>query len=134
MTELTRRCLDLSKASKEKLIKVLTDSLNEEEREDDGSRFSVLYKIATDICGNGILSNRRDFNLVIGRRLIAYKMRKEGYSLSTIGKHMYRHHASILHAVRMLQDAIDWKFQPEFTLWETFNEKLKEYENESKAV
>lgn len=128
MTELTRRCLDLSKSRREYLIKILTESLNAEEREDDGSRFSVLYKIATDVCGTGILSTKRDFNLVIGRRLIAYKMRQEGYSLSTIGKHMYRHHTSILHAVKMLQDAIDWKFQPETALWETFNQKLKDYE------
>ena len=128
MTELTRRCLDLSKASKEKLIKVLTASLAEEEREDDGSRFSLLYKAATDICGQGILSSRRDLNLVIGRRMIAYKMREEGYSLTTIGRHMIRHHASVLHQVRMMEDALSMKFDYDIALWELFNQKVAEYE------
>lgn len=128
MTELTRRCLDLSKASKEKLIKVLTASLAEEEREDDGSRFSLLYKAATDICGQGILSSRRDLNLVIGRRMIAYKMREEGYSLTTIGRYMIRHHASVLHQVRMMEDALSMKFDYDIALWELFNQKVAEYE------
>ena len=129
MTELTRRCLDLSKANKEKLIKVLTESL-ENEREDDGSRFSLLYKAATDVCGQGILSSRRDLNLVIGRRMIAYKMRREGYSLTTIGRHMVRHHSSVIHQVRMMEDALQMRFDYDMALWELFNQRIKEYEKE----
>ena len=129
MTELTRRCLDLSKANKEKLIKVLTESL-ENEREDDGSRFSLLYKAATDVCGQGILSSRRDLNLVIGRRMIAYKMRNEGYSLTTIGRHMVRHHSSVIHQVRMMEDALQMRFDYDMALWELFNQRIKEYEKE----
>lgn len=129
MTELTRRCLDLCKANKEKLIKVLTESL-ENEREDDGSRFSLLYKAATDVCGQGILSSRRDLNLVIGRRMIAYKMRREGYSLTTIGRHMVRHHSSVIHQVRMMEDALQMRFDYDMALWELFNQRIKEYEKE----
>lgn len=129
MTELTRRCLDLSKANKEKLIKVLTESL-ENEREDDGSRFALLYKAATDVCGQGILSSRRDLNLVIGRRMIAYKMRNEGYSLTTIGRHMVRHHSSVIHQVRMMEDALQMRFDYDCALWELFNIRVKEYEKE----
>ena len=130
MTELTRRCLNLSKANKERLIKVLTESLANDEREDDGSRFSLLYKAATDVCGHGILSSRRDLNLVIGRRMIAYKMRQEGYSLTNIGKNMIRHHASVLHQIRMMEDALQMKFDYDMALWELFNQKVKEYEKE----
>ena len=130
MTELTRRCLDLSKANKERLIKVLTESLANDEREDDGSRFSLLYKAATDVCGQGILSSRRDLNLVIGRRMIAYKMRREGYSLTTIGRHMVRHHSSVIHQVRMMEDALQMRFDYDMALWELFNQRIKEYEKE----
>lgn len=130
MTELTRRCLDLSKANKERLIKVLTESLANDEREDDGSRFSLLHKAATDVCGQGILSSRRDLNLVIGRRMIAYKMRQEGYSLAAIGKNMIRHHTSVLHQVRMMEDALQMKFDYDCALWELFNIRVKEYEKE----
>ena len=57
----------------------------------------------------------------------------QGMWFTLIGKSMYRHHASILYAARMLQDAIDWKFQPEITLWETFNQKVAEYEKEMES-
>jgi chromosomal replication initiation ATPase DnaA len=133
MTELTRQCLNLSKANKERLIKVLTESLANDEREDDGSRFSLLYKAATDVCGQGILTSRRDLNLVMGRRMIAYKMRQEGYSFMTIGKHMIRHHTSIIHSVRMMEDALHMQFSYECALWYLFNQRVNEYEYEKEV-
>ena len=126
MTELTRRCLSLSKSQKEKLIKKLQESLNE--REDDGSRFATLLKAATDVCGQGILSSSRDFNHVMGRRMIAYQMRSEGYSFPSIGKMMVRHHASVIHMVRMMEDALHFQFDLELGYWNMFQQKLKEYD------
>ena len=126
MTELTRRCLSLSKSQREKLIKRLQDSLIE--REDDGSRFAMLLKAATDVCGKGVLSSSRDFNLVIGRRMIAYQMRSEGYSFPSIGRHMVRHHASVIHMVRMMEDALRFQFDLEIGYWNLFQKKIKEYD------
>ena len=126
MTELTRRCLSLSKSQREKLIKRLQESLNE--REDDGSRFATLLKAATDVCGKGILSSSRDFNLVMGRRMIAYQMRSESYSFPSIGKMMVRHHASVIHMVRMMEDALHFQFDLELGYWNMFQQKLKEYD------
>lgn len=126
MTELTRRCLSLSRSQREKLIKKLQESLNE--REDDGSRFATLLKAATDVCGKGILSSSRDFNLVMGRRMIAYQMRSEGYSFPNIGKMMVRHHASVIHMVRMMEDALHFQFDLELGYWNMFQQKLKEYD------
>ena len=132
MTELTRRCLSLSKLQREKLIKRLQESLNE--REDDGSRFATLLKAATDVCGQGILSSSRDFNLVMGRRMIAYQMRLEGYSLMTIGKRLIRHHASIIHMVRMMEDALHFQFNLEMEYWNKFQQKIKEYDIHSRTT
>ena len=126
MTELTRRCLSLSRSQREKLIKKLQESLNE--REDDGSRFATLLKAATDVCGKGILSSSRDFNLVMGRRMIAYQMKSEGYSFPSIGKMMVRHHASVIHMVRMMEDALHFQFDLELGYWNMFQQKLKEYD------
>ena len=126
MTELTRRCLSLSKSQREKLIKKLQESLNE--REDDGSRFATLLKAATDVCGQGILSSSRDFNLVMGRRMIAYQMRSEGYSYPSIGKKMIRHHAAVIHMVRMMEDALHFQFNLEMGYWNLFQQKIKEYD------
>lgn len=132
MTELTRRCLSLSKSQREKLIKKLQESLNE--REDDGSRFATLLKAATEICGQGILSSSRDFNLVMGRRMIAYQMRSEGYSFPSIGKMMVRHHASIIHMVRMMEDAIRFQFNLEMGYWYMFQQKILEYDIHSRTT
>ena len=132
MTELTRRCLSLSKSQRERLIKRLQESLNE--REDDGSRFATLLKAATEICGQGILSSSRDFNLVMGRRMIAYQMRSEGYSFPSIGKRMIRHHASIIHMVRMMEDAIRYQFNLEMGYWYMFQQKILEYDIHSRTT
>lgn len=132
MTELTRRCLELSLKERTRLINVLQESLNE--REDDGSRFSELYKAATDVCGHGILTSLRDFNLVMGRRMIAYQMRLEGYSLMTIGKRLIRHHASIIHMVRMMEDALHFQFNLEMEYWNKFQQKIKEYDIHSRTT
>lgn len=130
MTELTRRCLYLPKPDRQRLIRILTESLEEEEREDDGSRFAILYKAATDVCGQGILTSSRDFNLVMGRRMIAYQMRLEEYSFMTIGKRLMRHHASVMHMVRMMCDTMTFRFKDEMEYWNKFQEKLKEYETD----
>lgn len=130
MTELTRRCLYLPKPDRQRLIRILKESLEEEEREDDGSRFAILYKAATDVCGQGILTSSRDFNLAMGRRMIAYQMKLEGYSFVTIGKRLMRHHASVIHMVRMMCDTMTFRFKDEMEYWNKFQEKLKEYETD----
>ena len=132
MTELTSRCLALSKVQRERLIKRLQESLIE--KEDDGSRFATLLKAATDVCGKGILSSSRDFNLVMGRRMIAYQMRSEGYSFPNIGRHMVRHHASVIHMVRMMEDALHFQFDLELGYWNMFQQKLKEYDIHSRTT
>jgi hypothetical protein len=134
MNELTRRCLYLSKSDKQRLIRILSESLEEEEKVDDGSRFAILYKAATDVCGQGILTSSRDFNLVMGRRMIAYQMRLEGYSLMTIGKRLIRHHASIIHMVRMMEDALRFQFNLEMGYWNLFQDKIKEYDIHSRTT
>lgn len=134
MNELTRRCLNLKEEDRQKLIRILTESLEEEEKEDDGSRFATLYKAATDVCGYGILTSSRDFNLVMGRRMIAYQMRLEGYSLMTIGKRLIKHHASIIHMVRMMEDALHFQFNLEMKYWNKFQQKIKEYDIHSRTT
>lgn len=126
MNELTRRCLELPFNERQKLINVLKESLDG--KEDDGSRFAILYKAATEVCGNGILSKSKDFNLVMGRRMIAYQMRLEGYTYMSIGKKLIRHHASIIHLVKMMEDVIKYQFGLEMGYWTLFQRKIKEYD------
>lgn len=128
MTELIDQCLLLPKKERRKLVRLLQDSLIE--IEDDGSRFHTLYVIATRIVGEGILTQRRDLNLVLGRRMIARQMRNEGYSLTQIGKPLHKHHASVMHMLAMWDDAMELQFREETLYWKEFQKQLKEYEEE----
>jgi chromosomal replication initiation ATPase DnaA len=127
MKELTRQCLGLTKKNRKRLIKILQDSLIK--TEDDGSRFHILLSIAESISGNGIMSQRRDLNLVVGRRMIAHQMRREGYSLPFIGKCLRKHHTTVIHMLKMWDDAMYFEFNLELSYWEQFQKKLKEIDN-----
>jgi hypothetical protein len=131
MNEITRKCLQLPIEQRRKLARILNESIFEE-RTDDGSRFAVLYKAASEVCGKGILTGSRDFNLVLGRRMIAYQMRQEGFKLQDIGKHLVKHHASIIHLIKGMQDVHDYPdvFKLEMAYWEEFKKKVKEYETD----
>lgn len=134
LNELTRRCLYLPKVERARLARVLAESLEAEERVDDGSRFSIFIKAAEDVCGKGILTQCRDFNHVMGRRMIAYKMRQEGCSFMTIGKHLIRHHASVIHMCNMMEDALKFGFHLEMSYWDKFNKRIKEYETDTGTI
>lgn len=130
MKELIQQCKDLPRAKKLRLIRILKASIEEEEKRDDsgGDRFALFYKAATDVCGMGILGNAKDRVLVIGRRMITYKMRQEGFSFYAIARHLQKHHSSIICGVKMMQDAFDFQFKEEMKLWNAFLEKVAEYE------
>lgn len=132
MNELTRKCLSLPRNERARLARMLNESLKEKDMTDEGGRFKILYEAATDICGQGIISDCRDFSLVVGRRMIAYQMRKEGFSLQTIGKYLIRHHASVIHMIRMMKDAINFGFKPEMNYWEEFIKRIGDNETDKR--
>lgn len=128
MNKLTRQCLALPREQREKLIRTLQESVK-----DEGSgnrRFDVLVDIATKVVGNGILSKSRDFNCVIGRRMIAYQMRKEGCTLLRVARHMKVHHASVVHMEKMMKDVLDYPdcFRLEKAYWDEFSKKVEDYD------
>lgn len=126
MTELTRKCLLLPIADKQALISILSNSLDMEP-EDDGSRFFALYKAATSIVGDGILTDSKMRELVIGRMLIVYQMRKEGYTLQEIARHMKRNHTSIYHLENKMKDVLRYPdfFPSEIQQWNRFQKLIK---------
>ena len=134
MTELTRRCLSLNRQSREHLIKVLQESLEKKEAY-DGKRFQTLFDIATEMFGKGILTSLRDFEIVLGRRFIAWQMREEGYSFMTIGRHLIRHHSSVMHMCKMMEDVFNYPemFKLEMAYWDEFQNKLKEHDTNSRT-
>lgn len=129
MNELTRQCLMLPEWEKIRLINNLKASMVEEPEVGQG-RFSVLYRAATDMVGKGILSSSRLRELVVGRMMIVYQMRTEGYTLKAIGRYMIRHHASVYQLQKRMEDVLKYPkiFSDEIMMWNEFQEKIKEYE------
>lgn len=125
MDELTRRCIALPKEEKLILIKHLQCTMMDE-REDDGSRFHTLFQAATKVVGGGIISDSRLKNPVIGRMMIAYKMRQEGYTFQTIGKYMKRGRGSVRILSYKMDDALvlPHSYRYEVECWNKFNELL----------
>lgn len=125
--KLIRRCIALPKEEKLILIKHLQCTMMDE-REDDGSRFHTLFQAATKIVGGGIVSESKLKKPVIGRMLISYKMREEGYSYKTIGKYLKRSRGSIRKLWNNMDDALSLPliYQYEVECWNKFNESLNE--------
>ena len=135
MTDIIRKSLVLERKQRERLIKILQDSLVEK-TEHDGRRFHTLLTIAEEMFGKGIQSGSRDFQLVLRRRFIVWKMRGEGYSWSEIGRNLIRHHASVIHMWKMMDDIFRYPeiFQLEMAYWEEFDKKVREYDIQRGAV
>ena len=131
MTELITQCLTLNRGKRKELIKVLTESL-ERPAEKGEERFNLLFKIVTEMFGNGILSGCKQYNLVLGRRFIAYQMHNEGYTWSEIGRLLKKAHASVMHMYKMMDEVFDYPeiFFLEISQWNQFTKLLKQKENE----
>lgn len=127
MTELMQQCLLLPTDEKQALISFLSSSLDKEQ-EDVSSRFFALYKAATSIVGDGILTDSRLRELVIGRMMIVYQMRQEGYTLHMIGRHLGRNHSSVYNLEKRMEDVLKYPklFQSEIQQWNRFQELIKE--------
>lgn len=129
MTELITQCLTLNRGKRKELIKVLTESLDRPEEKGE-ERFNLLYKIVTEMFGNGILSGCKQYNLVLGRRFIAYQMHNEGYSWTEISRLLKKDHSSVIHMYKMMDDIFDYPevFYLEISHWNIFRKTLKENE------
>ena len=126
MTEIINKCLRLPIEQRKELIFLLKESIA------DGNykRFRILLKLATEVVGEGILSNSREFNCLMGRRMVAYQMRQEGCSLYQIGKFMKKDHATIHHTLTVMEDILQYptSFKVELHYWKEFQKKLQDYE------
>lgn len=118
--------MNLPKEERKRLADLLRDSLKGKNAK---ARFNELLVVAKELLGSGIEGKCRDTSCVIGRMLIAYKMREEGYSSTQVGMAMARDHSSVLHLEKKMRDAFIYPeiFKIEMAYWGMFTEKLKAY-------
>ena len=126
---LTQKCLALPIGKKARLARTLLKSLKIIKSKED-EKFNVYYKIAADMCGDGILTRKKDFNLVMGRRIISYKMRLDGFSFPVIARCLKKNSASIQLHVKRMNEAFELGIKKELKYWYDFIQKVEEYEKE----
>ena len=125
---LIRECLQLRQEHKKRLIDILQDSMKIDESDD--SRFQTLLAIATDLCGTGIMTKTIEPMSSLGRNMIAYQLRKEGYTASQTGRLLQRNHSTVCSMVSKINDLIEYPgiFADEEEIWNKFQLKLKEHD------
>ena len=127
MTELITQCLTLNRGKRKELIKVLTESLERPE-EMAKERFAFLYGVASEIFGNGIIGNKRDRNLVLARRFIAYQMLQDGYRRSYIARCLAKNHATVINMLQQMDAMLQVPeaYKAEMAIWHIFKDQIKE--------
>lgn len=125
---LIRECLGLRQEHKKRLIDILQDSMKMDESDD--SRFQTLLKIATELCGTGIMTRTVEHMSSLGRNMIAYQLRKEGYGSSHIGRLLKRNHSTVCAMIAKINDLIEYPdvFVDEEVIWNEFQKRLKEHD------
>lgn len=120
MDKVIEDLLSLPKAQRKHIIGVLQESLVD--KKDIDSRFLVMKKTADKLIGKDILTETRERDVVFGRRMVAYAMREEGFSLHAIGKRLNLDHSTISALVKRMQDVIEYSYlaKEEFYLWNQF--------------
>lgn len=74
------------------------------------------------IIGRDVLEPTRESVVVWARYMIAYKMRKDGYSTTAIGDCLGLHHATVMHGSQRVKDMLEFPgmFRQEFSIWKKF--------------
>ena len=125
---LIRECLQLRQEHKKRLIDILQDSMKMDESDD--SRFQTLLTIATELCGTGIMTATIEPMSSLGRNMIAYQLRKEGYKSTHIGRLLHRNHSTIINMIAKINDLIEYPntFLDEEEIFHKFQQKVKEHD------
>lgn len=96
-------------------------------------RYTVLVNAAEQAVGQEMQINRQNRSDVLARALVAYKLRGEGFSLTTIGKAIGRGHPTVLRLIRKVGEILDSPiyFAAEMEMYNRFIDNIKQCENET---
>ena len=78
------------------------------------------------IVGGDIRSRSRKRRVVVGRSLVAYQLRLDGWTLERIGLAINRDHATVMHAIDMAKHYMIYRDFAE--VWSKFQIKINENE------
>ena len=106
MSELEQKCLSLSKAKRERLAKILMESLEETKKSLD-----EIHDVIVKVIGFEFIRPGRNLYLSVGRTIFTHFACLEGYSESKIGDYLHKDHST----VHWMKDRMKMWFEvPEF--------------------
>lgn len=126
--DLFRKVEKMSDEDKKNLIAHLQNSLQPDAKIITvDERYAKLVQIAEDMFEYRMKPSRRSLEDVMIRRFVAYRLRIEGFSYSSIGHAMGKNHATIVHLVNQVKDY--------FSLPNLYKQDIKRYlEFDSMAI
>ena len=95
-----------AKLTNEERVDLAKRILEETPVPDVVKRFAVILPIAEDIVGRKMGSSRESDNVTI-RRMVAYRLKEEGFRLTEIARAMKMNHSTILHYAHQMSDMFD---------------------------
>jgi len=89
----------------------------------------------SQICGCDIITRVKRNRVVWARNIVAYQMRKDGYTLMHIADAIRRDHATVVHAQKQVESMLKFPkvFGEEYAIWQEFQEAIKSI-NDSENV
>ena len=119
-SELFKKVEKMSDEDKKNLITHLQNSLQPDAKIITvDERYIQLLKIAEDMFEYRMKPSRRSLEDVMIRRFVAYRLRIEGFSYSSIAHAMGKNHATIMHLVGQMKDY--------FSLPSLYKQDIKRY-------
>ena len=125
MSEIEQKCLSLSKEERERLIQVLTNSLNEAKLSLD-----EIHDAIVKVVGFEFVPHSRSYYQVVSRIIFVHFAISEGYTESKIGEYLSKNHSTVH---QMKNRVKDWLSYPQYygaeSIWvELVRKKLYETE------
>ena len=123
---LTRSALKLPSAKKRELISLLSQSIESEEHAvSEKDRYRYVKSVVESVLGRKIDKGRHHED-VISRMYIAYTLRNDGYSYSTIARLIDKNHSTVFYMVRKVKDMLSLPavYRNEVELFKAFKSKL----------
>lgn len=90
MSEIEKQCLSLSKNKRERLAKILMESL-----EDTKKSLDEIHDVVVKVLGFEFIRPGRNLYLSVGRTIFAHFAIVEGYTESKVGEYLHKDHSTV---------------------------------------
>ena len=129
MTTLLDRCLELPYSERLNLCSAIQNSLLMERKEGVNThqnRGQILMGMMEEIQGEPVPDKSRKPRWVWCRRMVAYQLLLEGYSLHETGRMIGKDHATVVQMRHRMQDAFcyPYAYRDILELWKNFQKKI----------